>query len=454
MIGATGTVASYTPVAGDSFVLYGGDTWVASDLGINTCPSGCWNGTSGAPISITVDKTWFTGASWARPIFNCQNTTCTLTGGSVMWLYSDYWILDNVEFTGYRQTTGGGNIITTIGAGVEVKNTYIHGFSRDSGSSGNNSFAFSTNFSSGSGGAGSSFHDNVIDGSDSPNQDFMGGVLHGPAVYNNVIRYVYNGMNGVFNDIHANLVEYNYVATSGDHCNMIFPQDLFSGTTIKIYNNVIRHAGCSGGTVLFTLANSSNTSAIAYQYNNVLYDNATASSEGIGSGGHNPTGVYYDYNNTVQASGSNCFGNGEAPNTKSVTNWENNHCISGLAPCIGTGTTCNDLGGNITQTLAAANSAGYNASQTYAYSPISSGSPTVGTGNNLTGSCSGALADLCADTTYPEYDSVNHVVVFRSANSRPSSGAWGSGAYQFVGGVFTGMGIAGPAISAGPSTKH
>lgn len=309
MPSCTANCASYTPSAGDQFILKGGDTWVASDLGINTCPGNpCWNGTSGSPISITVDKTWFAGGSWARPIFNLQNSTSTLTGGSVIWLYADNWTFDNIEITGYQQN-GTGVIITLIGANVEVKNVYIHNFSRTAGSSGSNSYCFSTNFATGSDGIGSSIHDSICDGGDSPNRDFMGGILHGYKVYNNVIRFVYNGMNGLFTDIHGNLVDTNYISTSGDHCNMIFPQDTYPGSnTVLIYNNVIRNKTC--GTTLFTLANSSNTSAVAYQYNNVLYNNASGN-DGVGSGGHDTTGVYYNYNNTV-VSLDNCFGNGEA----------------------------------------------------------------------------------------------------------------------------------------------
>jgi hypothetical protein len=247
-----------------------------------------------------------------------------------------------------------------------------------------------------------------------------------------VIRYVYNGMNGAFNDIHGNLIEHNYISTSGDHCNMIFPQGTFSGETIKIYNNVIRNKTC--GTTLFTLANSNDTNLIAYQYNNVLYDNASGN-DGIGSGGHDPTGVYYDYNNTV-VSLDNCFGNGEAPATKSVTHYENNHCVAPTV-CVAAGTSCVDGGGNLQQTAAQANSNKsphydqYTDKQTYAYSPVAASNSTVGAGNNLSSMCSGNLAALCSDTAYATYDQANHTVVMRTVNARPASGAWDIGAYLF-----------------------
>jgi len=436
MLGATSNAAAYTAVPGDRFILKGGDTWVAADLGINTCPSTCQNGTGASPIYIGVDQTYFTGSSWVRPKFDCQLTTCTTTGGAVIWMYSDYWALDNIEIVNFKDG-GGSNIVTATGAGVEVENLYIHAFSRGSGTA--NSYGISANISSGSGAVGTKFHNNVIDGSDSPNQDFFAGILHGNAVYNNVIRYVYNGMNGDFNDIHGNLVEYNYVAASGDHCNMIFPQDTFSGNTIVIYNNVIRQKTC--GTTLFTLANSSNTSAVAYQYNNILYNNASGN-DGIGSGGHTPTGVYYDYNNTVQSQ-DNCFGNGEAPATKSTTHFANNHCIAPVV-CVNTGTTCVDAGGNLQQTLAQADANSsphfdqYTCTEAYAMSPVAAPNSTVHAGQNLTSLCSGNLAAMCNDTTYATYDAVNHEVVLRTVVARPSSGAWDIGAYEYAGGSSTG----------------
>jgi hypothetical protein len=419
MHGCTSNCASYTPVAGDRFILKGGDTWVAADLGINFYP---WSGTSGNPIYIGVDPTYYAGASWTRPKFDCQNTTCTMTGGAVLWVYASYVTLDNIELIGF-QSSSGGTLVQLNLAGDEISNFYIHGFSRGSNVSHVNAISAPV--------AGTKVHDNVIDGEDSPNKDFMAGILHGDQVYNNVIRYVYNGFNGAVNDFHGNLVEYNYVAADGDHCNLVFNADTMSGNTMLVYNNVIRHMGCAGGTTLYTLANSNNTSSVAYQYNNILYDNDIGCCTGVGSGGHTATGVYWNYNNTV-VSAAQCFGNGEAPATKSTTHYGNNHCITSGTMCIATGTTCIDEGGNLQQTLAQANSAGYNASQTYAYAPTSGSSPTVGTGANRSSFCSsGAGAAMCSDTTYPTYNSTNHTVVMRTVVSRPGSGAWDIGAYRF-----------------------
>lgn len=430
MTGCASNCASYVPVAGDNFILKGGDTWLSASLGINWQ----WSGTTGQRIYIGVDQTWFNGASWVRPIFDCQNSGCAADQfGNKIWLAGNFTTFDNVEFKGYQQSSSG-TLVATFGNDNEVENMYLHGWSRTAGSSGLNSFAMSNNFSSG-GGLRTKFHDNVIDGSDSPNQDFFGGILHGDQVYNNVIRFVYNGMNGNFNDVHGNLVENNFTATSGDHCNMIFVQNPFTGTQILVYNNVVRHGGLScPGSTLWLLGNSSCSTCTTYAFNNVLYDNEGDFDSGITIGSHpaqGSTGTYFVYNNTIDTPRGPCVGNGEA-GPRSITRYANMHCITSGVTCGATGTTCTNDGGNLQQTESVANSAGYNSSQTYAYAPTSAASPTVGTGANETSLCSTVPA-LCSDTSYATYDNVNHKVVMRAVLARPASGAWNIGAYMFGG---------------------
>lgn len=427
MAGCTSNCASYTPVAGDRFILRGGDTWVANDLGVNWR----WSGNANARIYIGVDQSWYAGGSWARPVFDCQNSSCGRTQyGNIIWIAGNYVTFDNVEITGYRQSSGG-NLVAVYANYDEVSNCYFHGWSRSETAA--NSFAITLNWSGG-GGTGAKFHHNVIDGEDSPNKDFMGGILHGDAVYDNVIRYVYNGMNGVFNDVHGNLVEHNYVSVTGDHCNMIFVQAPFSASGgIRMYNNVVRHASCSGGMTFWMLGNTGCSNCTSYAYNNVIYDNGPDSDKGISIGSHpaqGTTGTYYIYNNTIESGGGFCIGNGEA-SPRSTTHYSNNHCINSSTICNGAGTTCVNDGNNLVQTLAQASSTGYAANQSFAYSPTSASSPTVGTGIRHDSFCSGSMAALCSDSTYPSYDKTNHKVVMRTAVARPVSGPWDVGAYEY-----------------------
>jgi hypothetical protein len=447
MPSCSGNCAAYSPLAGDQFILYGGDTWGASDLGVNWQ----WGGTSGNPVYVGVDQTWFNsgvcGSSWCRPIFNCQNTTCSSNTSlaQVFSINGSYVTVDNIEVTGWQEnSSGSAPLIATIFDHTIVENCYFHGWSHGAGSNDNGSnAAFSSNISNGEAGVvGATFHDNVVDGSDT-SEDMMNGVIHADVVYNNVIRYVVSGLLGEITDAHSNLIEQAVVSYAGDHCNQAFMFSALTGTVQYAYNNVIRNPGsCNGGSTLWvatTLGTGSCSNCVGYIYNNVIY--GVASAFGAITVGYHPpptgaanTGTYYVYNNVVDVGGGTdgtCMGNGEA-SPRSVTYYSNNQCIAApTAICNGTGTTCTNNGTNLSQTEAQANSAAYTSSQTYAYSPTAANSPTVGAATNYTNLCSGAGAALCSDTTYPEYNSTNHTVVLRTVNARPGSGAWDIGAYQF-----------------------
>lgn len=418
--------ASFTPQAGDSFILKGGDTWTATDLGMEWLA----HGTSGSKIYIGVDKTWYTGTSWTRPIFTCGGTSCA-SGTNQFFISGDYVILDNIEFTGLYKAAGGGSTNSVLSTGIynEVKNCYFHGWSHSASSTDNGS-SFAISFHLGYDITGSSAHDNVIDGEDTA-QDSFNGINNGYTVYNNVIRYVVSGMLGNFNEVYGNLVERNVTSPTGDHCNLIFMFHPASGTSLTAYNNVVRNAGCPGGMAFWLNGNAGCAGCTTYAYNNVIY----GANQGITIGAHpvsGNTGTYYLYNNTIEAGGSSCFGNGEA-SPRSTAHYASNHCINATTLCVGTGTTCVDDGGNLSQSTVQANAAGYTSSQTYAYSPTAASSPTAGIGSNLTSSCSGSVADLCSDTLYPTYDAVNHMVVMRTRIARPAEGNWTAGAYQYYG---------------------
>lgn len=437
MAGATSNAAAYSPQPGDQFILKGGDTWGSADLRVYWS----WSGTSGSRIYVGVDKSWFNGASWTRPIFNCQNTTCG--ANNIFWIPGNYVTFDDIEVTGYQQCGNADILIWVYGNGIEVKNFYVHGWSRNTTCAIQNSFV-TTNDTTGGFGVGTSFHDNVIDGSDSPNQDFMGGIKHGVTVYNNVIRYVYNGMLGNFNDVHSNLVENTYQSPTGDHCNGIFNFGPGSGTLVLMYNNVIRHTSTNSCVNSWVAGNDNpNPSFVAYVFNNVLYDLNAGNVLDIAAHPAGNYGTFYVFNNTVECgSDSNICG---WPN-----NWNggpyytghfiNNHWVANSQYYCPVGSTC-DYTPQLVQSISQANNTGYTSSETYAFSPTAANSPTVGQGTNLQSYCSTlAAVDVAggaacqSDATYPTYDTVNHVVVTRSVNPRPASGAWDIGAYLYNGG--------------------
>ena len=83
-----GTCASTAPVGGTGFILRGGDTWHFGNSSASPYTGGTWtwswSGSSGSPIYIGVDPTWYSGNSWARPVLangdNPASTSTTLAG--------------------------------------------------------------------------------------------------------------------------------------------------------------------------------------------------------------------------------------------------------------------------------------------------------------------------------------------------------------------------------------
>ena len=431
MPSCTSNCVSYTPVPGDRFILYGGDTWTASDLGVNWQ----WSGTSNFPIYVGIDQTWFTGALWTRPIFNCQNTQRTINLGG--W----YMTFDNIEITGFRQTVSSGNgaVILTGGNYIEIARVYIHNFSAATTTTHSNAIA---NQCCGNGGIGTYIHDNVIDGSDSQ-QTFMGGILHGATVANNIIRYVYNGMNGAFNDVHGNLVENNYASADGDHANMIFIQGPLNGNIVKVYNNVIRHKMLG---VTLWLAGLSCGSHTGYAFNNVIYDGApgnTINPPGNVGGCSTPR-TWYVFNNTVECGNDSntgvCFSDSGDVGQADVgtVNFINNHWITSASPFFCAVLTCSSTT-NLKQTVAAAKTRGYTSSQSQAFSPTTRSGSTTGKGTNGQPICAAiSLIDSEAGTACLNatgyactYNISDHTVSCPAKPLAPRpAGAWDIGAYQ------------------------
>jgi hypothetical protein len=357
-----------------------------------------------------------------------------------------YVTVDNIEFTGLRAASNG-QVIGVLATNSEIEHNYIHGITRSASLI---EYSISLNISNGASAVvPAMFHDNVIDNSDSANLDFLGGISHGDQVYNNVIRYVYNGMNGNFNQIYGNVVEDNYTSVSGDHCNLIFVQNLLSGTTLLAYNNIVdqKLSGCSGGATLWLIGNgpSACTTCITYAFNNLIYDTSgNFNPQGLITAGHQSSGnqgTFYIFNNTVQPDTGFCMGDGEVGPSLATVHFANNQCVSSAAAiCLNIDATCINDGGNLQMTTATANGDGYADSQTYAYSPTSSTSPTVGNGISGQSYCTALMAinmtasNACLDDiNYLVYDSVNHMVTHpRTPVVRPGGTAkWDIGAYQF-----------------------
>lgn len=469
MTGCSNNCASYTPAAGDQIILRGGDTW---HFGTATSPSTAggwtftWSGSSGNPIYIGVDLTYFAGGSWVRPILNGDNPLNTMPGvvnsqvascahpGSLDFEVDGNWVtVDNFEFTGFCWNTNsfGNNIMmkftpTATPNGDIVERCYVHGWTNTAaGQAEGGTFLESYNMF-----GGTTLTLSVIDGSDSDpatlnydsgNLDFM--------TYN-VIRYNQgqNSTSGCYR-VHDNLFEHmdNVADGSGAHSDVLqcYGETANgSGDPNLFYNNVFQFIPDSGDPL--------STNAIwffppvgqtDYAFNNV--SNCAGSPTGPDNWMFNQTGGPGGgnlalINNTLAMCSAGGILRNDLGGGGSVSS-TNNHFIATPA----TAATVFAIPGTVTETSdlfmtdSTATSQGYTTGNGYA--PTSGTNSTIGAGVNETSVCNGfgdalAIASCKSGTTAGcTYVTATHSVScpFLTANARPSSGAWNAGAYQFVG---------------------
>ena len=461
MKSATSNAASYTVVAGDTFVLMGCDDWPNASFPI----TGPITGTSGAHITVTVDQTWYNTtscpSSWNRPIFDagsavintpeCSNPNMYMNLGASA--YVDFYWIELKNFFWTSANVDGSCFGTEVwikvsnsASHVTINDFYIHSWTVTGCGVGSCGSTTAGDISAGIfGSCGTCLVDHMVaDNSDGTWHTGLGDqwpTTHSILTYlSNAIKPSTAGGEYGYNDI-------NHIGASpasGVHPNCI---ETIGGSPVQpyyIHDNRIHDNGmCEGLQV-------GNANESDYVWNNLWYNNTTTGANGPDipqNCSTNVTGLWYVNNTNVDqrsvcASFSGC-------STSSWTSFfvmENNHCItngtpSGTAQSQGmlsggtvTGATTITFGNNIVESLTTANGQGYNNSQTYVYSPTSGGSPTVGAGTNLTGSFPGSFSTL--DTTYACTEStvagvVQSVCPARTANSRPTSGAWDSGAYEY-----------------------
>lgn len=469
MNGCSGTCASHTPVAGDQFILRGGDTWGASSLPWNWS----WSGSSGNNIIVGVDKSWFSGTSWARPILSGGGTW---PGGSTGQFFmrlgsASYLEVSNVEFKGYylgaAATSQTGFLYKGNGTNVLIHDLYMHGWTHLSGvaegSPGGNANAITCNGSQSD--LSTKLYNNVVDGSDTDRQSF--GALYTIGGCNDVYRNYFAWMPDAVNENGIILFHDNVESNTGMMCysgcgthNNVMESNNDPVGGMFTYNNLFTFNApndYTGGIVIQLAPKAGYTS---YFFNNVVIQGPPYQANEIvcadplvGSGSGSTCTIF---NNTVEGgvdggppSGSivraGSFNGHTGP---SAINLYNNHIISSNSTIITT-KDCSNSPCTVTQIpspqtrqdLSTANSQGYTSKQAYAFSPTSTSDATVGKGVNESGLCATisnhnatAGAACMEDTTYGiAYDSASHTVngFARTPLPRPSSGAWDAGAYQF-----------------------
>jgi hypothetical protein len=441
----TGSAPSYSHSAGDQFIFKQGDAW----------PNACFDmviqngGASGNPDVYTFDPTWGTPGGTIGNIGQAVGTYKFNAGGSVIKGAdgTNVFVLDNsssyitfngMELAGMTWTGDGGPYGNVEGFDllqstfVTISNIYAHAWTHPGAT--NDALSWVVGYGGSPYNVGDRVTGSVFDGANSggPGKADSGAATFAiPLSDNNIIKNMSNGLltnaNAV---IHDNLIgPINQSFESTDHENCIEPIDMYNGLTSinYIYNNIWHDCYAVG--ILTQGAPPTTGIEIDYLWNNVAYvgsvpnpaipfqfDSVSLSNSGS---------AVHAWNNTVYGGSSTyCMrtvdrGNGNF----GALDIQNNHCISDAGVIsLGPGGNVYTNKNNLLMSTATAASQGYTSSETYAYSPTAASNGTVGAGTNLTSLATAATALLATDTTYNGA---------RPGKTRPASGAWDAGAYEF-----------------------
>lgn len=428
----TGSAPPYAHQAGDRFIFKGGDTWPAGCLALSIKTGG----SASAIDYYGVDKSWYTGGTWRRPIFdaNYANVSYMISASGITYVTIDNLELEHqgiVPFTTYT-TAGCGIIFSNIwnggNAGTTVENVYIHDWAVTSNLNGMH-LAICT------GGIESAQKIINVETSDANGYSYNngtkltglagetgGGVNYCTEVKNSSFHDGWQGATTCYsvhdNDIYH--IEQNTAANLvGAHTQPIEDNEscaTLTGTSMAVYNNAV-HDNNSGVNIFVRY--------FSKIYNNVLWNNVnnypirlcvpvSDSSSNVG----------YVLNNTIDTSGNDEGGTpvGVTGNSSVLgTMYIQNNVIVNGSSSFGISAATQHVSNNYAMSTSEATT--YGLTPVNQYAPTSSDSNVTGKGANLTGSCSNSLAALCLDAQgTPWYGG--------TYQQRPGSTAWTLGAYE------------------------
>ena len=325
MPSCSATCAAYTPVAGDSFILRGGDSWHFGNSSLSPYTGGTWDiytvaygtgkdsnciyeGTQTGCVYWGVDQTWYSGSAWTRPILDGDNPPSTSLVASCPYQVANTGqyvtnelvslapdsVFDNFEMRGLcSKNPNGGNgnqdgYVAYLGTGIYgtgmafENNLYVHGWTATTTAGQGNDSQPCVLFGGGANGLQSIDH-LVVDGSDSNAGSCAWATF--PSFYhltNSIVRYTQQGVGAWCHDIHDNIFEYIYEHNSGagSHSNILECNDDSAGNAVNqpqnmpnvFYNNIVRHVSTqftSDGQVNLWFCPES---VPEYWFNNIIYD--------------------------------------------------------------------------------------------------------------------------------------------------------------------------------------
>jgi hypothetical protein len=464
MPNCSGTCASHTPSPGDNFIFRGGDSWHFGNSSASPYTGGEWlmsnwngtdasciyEGTQTGCIYAGVDVTWYSGASWVRPVLTSDNPICSSSSCSAgtypnvsscayqvgsnnnMMQGGIAWILDNFEITGFctsRNPASGGpsqDIIVgyggsgTSGSGMFYEtNLYIHGWS-DTATAGESNNTVACTILGGGGNGLQTITYLVIDGSDSDPQACSWGTF--PSFYHfkdSIVRYMTQGVGAWCHDIHDVIFEHSINPHWPTHANVLECNNDAYGNAVNqpqntpnvFYNLIFRHdaPGMAGNPDFWTCPPGG---VAEYYFNLLLYDLAgegqsIAGPAGYGSNCSNAGGQFIfnsTYVDVTQPCSLNSGNNGTNGQYLTVLNEHLIGASTGTAlydAFISPGCTGYNTSTNIGMTDSTATSQGYTTGSggtsggsntcandsTTPCAPTASGNGTVGAGANHQAYC-------------------------------------------------------------------
>jgi hypothetical protein len=437
----TKTCSSTTPAPGEGFILKGGGSWPNANFPIKWT----WSGSSGSPIYIGVDQTWYSGSSWAQPIFDAGSAAIPGSYNEFIRMLSQTYVtIDNLNMQNFYWDGAGSfgalnYIVVSGGNYITLNHLYLHAWTHHASSDGttDENCMIVLGDSNPPYESNSIFENGVIQNSDGDN-DSCYGFYSWSNLENSVIHDIPNG--ALFSSANPKTISGNLIynitkSFGGVHANAL--ETVGSGT-VYVYNNVI-HDLALGESLM--IGNSNETD---YVWNNLFY-NLGGGGDSVGpefpqSNGFTGMSIYLWNNTVVTGNGNSCFiwvsGFTGSFNTVAI---QNNHCITtGSVNNTGFTVATYTASNNVLQTPTVAAGQGYTASETYAYSPAGAAASTIGAGTAICGvaeTCTGNFAALAKDTSYAcTQQTVSGVVESvcpnRKVLSRPSTGSWNAGAYQ------------------------
>lgn len=412
MVGFAGSYAGPTAGTSDSFILKGGVTWPAGTMPWQLGYSGA---ASTNPMYYGVDATWYSGASWTRPVLDAEYDNTKIGRDDLynvhevgmMWVQEgkSNITIDNLELKRFLYTAptdpcfGTGMVhIYRNSAYITVKNCYIHSWRTtgavDSHHGGVQSF--------GPGTGGVNVNTCLIENSANTgyyraNSQNGTALRNIPTAFNNVIHDVHTAIMTSWGAVYGNEIyniwdsfdnegstPCNPTSTNGTHENIIWATQ-----SARVYNNYIHDVkdGYSGTTIYLNVVSGLFTDKSSYIYNNVIdMSSMSAPQPALNIGGANQanTAKVYIFNNSIIMSTGTSAGAGilinNGSNAISVIQVKNNHIIGANNAILNYESSPGyEATNQLVQTAEAAYTQGYSSIHRYAPTKDSGGTVNAGT---------------------------------------------------------------------------